>query len=288
MTTIPSYNGQENLRRIKMQKTITFVIVEGSDDVPIYESCLAHMAKDCSRYDIIYAGGKAAIRNHIENNRTSNAIFIIDRDFEDFNISDSRIVSLDRYSVENYFICSEVISHSLKFALGCKFQDAMQAFDLNQYIETITKSVERLIRALYYYQREVAPSIQGERPAWSDVFLCENSSWMLCNEKIENLIKELLPTDELVKAADIYFHKNFSLPGSIIDSFPGKMLKHSLQRYIRQKVIELKPGAKGKYNDVETTRELLSATMHRSQSMHKVLAPVVTFIYDREIAMRQQ
>lgn len=282
MGSIRTYNGPENLRRIRMQKSTTFVVVEGSDDVPIYESCLSHMAQGCEKYDVVFAGGKIPIKDYITSNATINAIFIIDRDFHDIGIDDERIIALDRYSVENYLICSQVISHSLKFALNCKFQDAFTAFDIEEYVTSICKSTERLIKAIFYYQKVYSRQIEGERPAWSDTFLCQNNSWELCATKIENLIDLLLPSPQLVAEAEVYYDESFNLPGSAIENFPGKMLKHSLQRFIKQQVTSIRPGAKGKYHDVETTTELLSAVIHKSEHMNRVLAPVVEFIQSRE------
>lgn len=282
MGAIRTYNGEENLRRIRMQKSTTFVVVEGVDDVPIYESCISHMAHDCQKYDIVFAGGKAAIRDYVKEHKSQNAIFIIDRDFQDIGVDDARLVSLDRYSIENYFICSQVISHSLKFALNCKFQDAHDAFDIGEFTASITASTESLIRAIFYYQKIYSKNIEGERPAWSDTFLCENNSWKLCEIKVEDLINTILPSPESRVAADAYYEENFNLPGAAIENFPGKMLKHSLQRYIKQQVKKMRPAAKGKYPDVETTRELLSAVIHKSEHMLRVLTPVVNFIRERE------
>lgn len=282
MGSIRTYNGEENLRRIKMQKTTTFVVVEGSDDVPIFESCISQIAHDCSRYDVIFAEGKTAIREYLTGSISENAIFIIDRDFQDIGLTDTRLVSLDRYSIENYFICSQVICHSLKFALKCKYDDALNAFNIDDYICSISVAAESLIKAIYYYQKVHSKTIIGERPAWSDTFLCENNSWRLCGTKIENLIGLLLPTDEAKAAAEVYYDENFNLPGTLIENFPGKMLKTSLQRYIKQQVLAIRPTAKGKYHDTETTRELLSAVIHRSDNIIRVLTPVIEFIRQRE------
>lgn len=282
MSSIRTYNSDENLRRIRRQKNLTFVIVEGSDDVPIYESCLSHLAQDCRKYDIVFAGGKTAIKEYLSAHQTRNAIFIIDRDFHDIDTDDDRIISLDRYSIENYFICSQVISHSLKFSLNCKFQDAVDAFELDEYVASIGESTELLVKAIFYYQKVVSKEIVGARPAWSDSFLCENNSWRLCSHKIQNLIDLLLPTDDLKNKAATYYQENFNLPGTVVDNFPGKILKHSLQRYIRQQVLKIRPSARGKYADIDTTRELLSAVIHRSDHIAKVLGPVVEFLRQRE------
>lgn len=285
MPSIPAYNIEENFRRINRQKRLSFIVVEGVDDVPIYESCLASALPDTTTYDVIYSGGKTAIRDYIASKTSANVLFVIDRDFDDIGVSDSRIVSLDRYSIENYFICEDVVGHSLQFALGCKLKDALEVFSLDEFRSSISRSLETLIKVLFYYQRVISPQKAGqERPSWSDAFLCENGSWRLCGEQIQKLIDDLLPDPALVREAERYYDQNFTLDGSVVENFPGKILKHSLQRYIRHKVIEIKPGAKGKYNDVETTRALLSSVMHRSRPMARVLGPVVDFVNRREMA----
>lgn len=285
MSSIPSYNIEENFRRISRQKRLSFVVVEGADDVPIYESCLASALPDTAQYDVIYSGGKTAIREYLVSKNSSNVVFIIDRDFDDLGVDDSRVVSLDRYSIENYFICEEVVGHSLQFALSCKLKDALEIFSLDEFKLSISRSLETLIKVIFYYQRVISPQRVGQvRPSWSDAFLCENGSWHLCSDQIQKLIDELLPEPELVGEAEEYYDQNFTLDGSVVENFPGKILKHSLQRYIRHKVIEIKPGAKGKYNDVETTRTLLSSVMHRSRPMARVLGPVVEFVNGREMA----
>jgi hypothetical protein len=282
MGSIRTYSGEENLRRIRMQKSTTFIVVEGSDDVPIYESCISHMAHDCSKYDIIFAEGKKPIRDYIVERKSQNALFIIDRDFQDIGVDDPRLISLDRYSIENYFICSQIISHSLKFALSCKFEDAFNAFNIEDFVRNIAASTEPLIKAIYYYQKIHAKTIEGERPAWSDTFLCQNNSWLLCDTKINNLINLLLPSQEAKDAAEAYYQEHFNLPGTAIENFPGKMLKTSLQRYIKQQVLTIRPSARGKYHDIETTRELLSAVIHKSDHIVRILAPAIEFIRRRE------
>ncbi|MBD8755683.1 DUF4435 domain-containing protein [Pseudomonas coleopterorum] len=285
MPAIPSYNIEENFRRINRQKNLTFVVVEGIDDVPIYESCLSSELSETSNYDVIYSGGKTAIRDYLTSKNSSNVIFITDRDFDDIDVTDPRLVSLDRYSIENYFICEDVIGHSLQFALGCKLRDALEVFSLDEFILSISRSVETLIKVIFYYQKVVSPQIRGqERSSWSDAFLCENESWRLCDEQIHKLINDLLPEPGLIDMAKEYYDQNFTLDGSVIENFPGKMLKHSLQRYIRHKILEIKPSARGKYNDVETTRVMLSSVMHRSRPISRVLGPVVEFVRGREMA----
>ncbi len=284
MSSIPVYSGEENLRRIKMQKATTFVVVEGVDDIPIYESCISAMVGDCNKYDIIHSGGKISIRDYVCENKTNNAIFLVDRDFSDIDVSDTRIVSLQKYSIENYFICEEVIAHALQFVLNCKLKDAIDIIDLNDFTENLEISLSTLIKVIYFYQKKISPELNGkERPAWSDSFLCKNDSWQLCEEKIRILISKLLLSPHTVNDAEKYFERNFSLSGKIEDIFPGKILKHSLHRYIKNYAKSIKPKAGGRFSDVENTKMLLSSVMHRSSKLKDILGPVAKFIQQREI-----
>ncbi|MCS3417024.1 hypothetical protein M2399_002064 [Pseudomonas sp. BIGb0450] len=285
MTSTREYSAEENFRRIKRQKKLSFVVVEGSDDVPIYESCLSAMLDKGEDFDVIFSGGKTAIKEFLVSNQNTNAIFLVDKDFNDVGLVDNRLISLSRYSIENYFICEEVISYSLQFALNCKFKDARDAFSLDEYVESITASVQTLIKVLFYYQRCICPSLVGQQKvAWSEAFLCENNSWRLCDAKIQELIDQLIPDPDVLALVEAYYIDNFDFSENTIEDFPGKMLRHSLQRYIRHKVLELRPKAKGKYNDVETTRTLLSSVMHRSSKMIDLLEPVARFINSRASA----
>lgn len=281
MTTVRAFSAEENMRRLKMQKKLTFIVVEGSDDVPLYESCLMMEAEKID-FDVIYSGGKKPIQDFLNTHHGTNAMFILDRDFDDFDVSDSRVATLDRYSIENYFICEEVISHSIKFAIGCKFRDAAEAFDLTEFIKKTTQSIDLLIKVLFYYQRHaVRLAASNDKQSWSEEFLCGNNTWELCTQQVNKLISKLAPTQDDIKKAETYFAENFNHPDVLINAFPGKMLKTSLQRYIRQQVMQIKPGAKGKYNNVEDMRALLSSVLHHSSSLKLALKPVIEYLSNR-------
>jgi len=283
MTTIRAFSAEENMRRLKMQKGLTFIVVEGSDDVPLYESCLMMEAKAVD-FDVIYSGGKKAICEFLASSQSTNAMFIVDKDFDDFTVADKRVAALDRYSIENYFICEEVISHSVKFAISCKFRDAVEAFDLTEFTEKTTRAIEVLIKVLFYYQRHAVHLVDSaSKQSWSDEFLCGNSTWELSSDQINALIIKLAPTAQDVSDAEAYYARHFKCSGTLIDAFPGKMLKTSLQRYIRQQVIQIKPGAKGKYNNVEDMRALLSSVLHHSSSLKSALRSVVEFLDSRKL-----
>lgn len=282
MSNIPAYNADENLRRIKMQRQLKFIVVEGSDDLPIYESCIQSLLKkEPAEYDVVFAGGKGKIRDFATSNACKNAMFIIDKDFNDLELDDDRIISLDCYSIENYFINNDVIAHALKFVFNCKLQDAKELFSIDEYLEEMSSSLSDLIVVLFYYQRQHSQVLhaQGvEVVAWGDSFLCQDHDWKLCREKIGRLIESLTDGNFTIDEARIYYRENFTPSESVAFDFPGKMLKTSLQRYIRQKILAIKPGAGGKFNNTEEVRTQLSLSIHYSQELAAALTPALRFI----------
>jgi hypothetical protein len=279
MASIRTYTPEENMRRVRRQRNLNFVVVEGCDDIPIYESCLMSLVSDVADFDVVSSGGKVTTREFLVNHSTDNSIFIIDKDFNDIGLEDDRIVSLDRYSIENFFICEEVISCSLQFILKCKLTDVRTIFSLDEFIAEIIDATTELMKVLFYYQSHVVSRLQGENKiSWSDQFLCMGNEWKLCRTKISALIAQLLPHGEGMVEVELYHQTHFHSSGSIERDFPGKMLRHSLQRYVRQKLIEIRPSLGGKFNNVEVMKESLAAVMYRSTEIKRVLAPVVDFI----------
>jgi hypothetical protein len=279
MVAIRTYTPEENMRRVRRQRGLSFVVVEGCDDVPIYESCLMSLVSDGADFDVVSSGGKTAIRDFLQSHHTDNSVFIIDKDFNDMGLEDERLVSLDRYSIENFFICEEVISCSLQFVLKCKLADVRAVFSLDEFSAEIVDGTTELMKVLFYYQRHVVAQLDGEEKiSWSNKFLCVDTEWKLCRAKITELIGQLLPEGEGMEEVEFYYQEHFHSSGSITKDFPGKMLKHALQRYVRQKLIDIRPSLGGKFNDVEVMKESLAAVMYRSTEVKRVLTPVVEFI----------
>jgi 5S rRNA maturation endonuclease (ribonuclease M5) len=278
MPSIRSYSAEENLRRIRMQKKLNFVVVEGPDDIPIYESFLESLNVK-NNFEVIFSGGKTAIKDFIKNHKSKNSIFIVDRDFDKNEINDERVVYLNRYSIENYFICEEVISAALSLVFKCKKQDAKNIFSLDEYRKEISHSIETLTKSLYYYQNIIAPQkVDEEKIAWSDMFICENNSWKICKKKVIQLIKTLIPDDEDQDKAKSEFEKKYTANVDFLYIFPGKMLKTSLQRYIQLKIKEVKPSARSHFGDIEAMRIALASKMHYSTDLKTTLEPVNAFL----------
>ncbi|MBU1390717.1 MAG: DUF4435 domain-containing protein [Gammaproteobacteria bacterium] len=279
MPPLRMYTAEENFRRIRRQKRLKFIVVEGCDDVPIYESCLHSLCGKDTDFDIVYSEGKLRIKKFLVSSTAANAMFIIDKDFDDIGVIDERLVSLNRYSIENYFISEDVISFSLQFVLKCKLIDVRNSFSLDEFLGEVSVATTSLLKIIFFYQKRVAPFVDGdEKVSWSDFFISADNDWRLCRGRIEELISLLNPHDASLDEVDHYFKSNFHSSGSIVGDFPGKMLKHSLQRYIKNKIVEIKPAAKGKFSNVEVLRESLAAVMYRSDEIKLVLEPVVNFL----------
>ncbi|MDO6560596.1 DUF4435 domain-containing protein [Paraglaciecola chathamensis] len=279
MSSVIKYNPDENFRRLKRQKTLKFVIVEGQDDLPVYESVLSEMTQRDIDFDIFYSGGKRPIEKFLDNNTVTNSMFIVDKDFDDIDPSKGNIISLDRYSIENFFICEEVICSALQHVLKCKYEDARDRFSLQEFAEHVAEGTEYLVKVLFYYQRKVVPDMIGEeKVSWSDRFLCSGASWKLCENQIQGLINELLPSNTNEDDIESYFNEYFTSSGSAVKDFPGKMLKASLQRYIREQLIAISPKLNGKFNHINYMSDSLSSIMHRSSELRNILSPVVDFL----------
>ncbi|CAI1612076.1 Uncharacterised protein [Serratia marcescens] len=282
MAGIPRYSADENLRRISRQKKLKFIVVEGINDVPIYEYVIRCVTNDDADFDVIHAGGKAAIQEFISNEKQyGNSIFILDKDFDSFELDNDHIVHLDRYSIENYYFCDEVISSAIAISLNCKLCDARKLMSIDEFSKINKLVIIELLKAILYYQKKIVPHRPpGEKvPSWSDTFICNEKDWEICPQKTKELIKSIIPETVSLEDLDVFFAKNHHSKEDIIKAFPGKMLKTSLQRYIRSKIKEI--GTKrlnGKFSNIDTAYELLTAHLHKSPDLKRILTPVKQFV----------
>lgn len=282
MAGIPKYNAEENLRRISRQKKLKFIVVEGTSDVPIYDYVMRCVTSDQSEFDVIHAGGKIAIKEFISTQKLyNNCIFILDKDFDNLELEYKNLLYLDRYSIENYFLCDEVISSAISISLNCKICDAKKLMTIAEFNNGNEEVLLNLLKAILYYQKKIIPHRASgeESPSWSDTFICNENGWEICPQRAESLINELIPENITKEEIENHFTSIYAAPPEIIKDFPGKMLKTSLQRYIRAKIKEM--GIKrlnGKFSNLDTAYELLTAHLHKSPDLKDVLTPVEHFV----------
>lgn len=282
MSRIPAYDIEENLRRIDMQRTLKFIVVEGSDDVPIYENIIASSTGGEVDFEVIHSGGKPRIRRFLnENPAVRNCIFIIDRDFDIIEYEHDKLVYLERYSIENYYFCEDVLKPVIAMSVKVKLDVVSDIFNINAFIQHCTPILLKLFCAIYYYQKVESKKLAGEGKevkGWSDTFLCKNDTWEVCPEKAEELIGRLYPEGYNEHEAEAYCRQSYASSGNIIADFPGKMLKVALQRYLKDSVIKLSPKWGSKFSNVDVTCTLLMSNLHRSSDLRNNLSAVYGFL----------
>ncbi|MEB2721423.1 DUF4435 domain-containing protein [Citrobacter braakii] len=282
MAGIPTYDIEENLRRIDMQRSLKFVVVEGSDDVPIYENIVSSVTANSVDFEVIHSGGKPRIKTFLsENPKTRNCIFIIDRDFDIFDGEFENLVYLERYSIENFYFCEDVLKAVVAMSVKVKLNVAHEILDLQSFIDYSTPILLRLFFAIYYYQQVEAKRLfENNLPveSWSEAFICQDDNWRICPNKIQTLISRLYPNGYDETVAENYYNEQYTSSGKVIEDFPGKMLKVALQRYLKDTVIKLNPKFGSKFSNTDVTCTLLMSNLHRSRDLNKNLEPVYNFL----------
>lgn len=115
MESLPKYTAEENIRRIMMEDGSKFILVEGEDDVHLYEASIKMMLvgrEGAVEFIPVFGGGKTKISEFVQQTEQTNFIAILDRDFDiSTPIMDQRVIYLDKYSIENYFFtdCIEIV-----------------------------------------------------------------------------------------------------------------------------------------------------------------------------------
>ncbi|MCL8167738.1 DUF4435 domain-containing protein [Enterobacter kobei] len=282
MTGIPRYSAEENLRRISRQKRLKFIVVEGAHDMPIYDYVIRCITEDSADFDVIYAGGKVAIQEFLSaNNNLTNCLFIVDKDFDDVYLEYENLVYLERYSIENYFFCNEVIASALAISLKCKVSDIKKLISISDFDDKNKNVLLKLLKAIVFYQRVIIPARQigSFTPTWSDAFICNTEGWEVCPQRADSLINQLIPEGISQDDIDECFASCFTEDFDMIKTFPGKMLKTSLHRFIRTKIQSIgNKSLNTKFANFDTAYELLTAHLHKSPDLKNILLPVKNFV----------
>ncbi|WP_407222239.1 DUF4435 domain-containing protein [Enterobacter roggenkampii] len=282
MAGTPTYDIEENLRRIDMQRTLKFIVVEGSDDVPIYENIISASTDEDIDFDVIHSGGKPRIKTFInENPSLSNCIFIIDRDFDVLDCHNEKLVHLERYSIENFYFCEDVLKAVVAMSIKLKLEAVKDVFNMDEFIEHSTPLLIKLFHVVYYYQTVEAVRLNNEgcdAQSWSDAFICKDNSWNVCPKKVDDLITKLYPNGYDVETAEQHYSEQYNSSGNIIYDFPGKMLKVALQRYLKDSVMKLNTKLGSKFSNTDVTCTLLMSNLHRSKKLQINLTPVYEFL----------
>lgn len=280
MEGIPKYTAEENVTRIMMEKSVSFVVVEGVNDTPIYESVIQTILpeEDIGFWDVVHVDGKNNIKALIDECSGSNYICVADKDF-DLAIESDRVINLTRYSIENFLICEEAISASLAISLKAKQRDVIKLFNLEVFFDEVDNAARRLLYALFYYQRNISPNPNEDKVAWSGISIHRNPpEWGLCLNKIDQLIQLLLPSEISELDAKTYFEDNFQTSGVTAYDLPGKMLRVLLQRYISKFYKDRKNKGGIQFNSPDSCMESIVACLNHSKPFVEQINPVLNFL----------
>ncbi|TKG02409.1 TOPRIM nucleotidyl transferase/hydrolase domain-containing protein [Vibrio sp. F13] len=245
MSSEPNFTAEEYLDSVLFSKNVNFIIVEGPFDRALYTEAYETLSGltdlDLSNHEVIFGGGKKSIHDWYNLEEPKNAKCIFDRDFDfgDYNLPDDFYVELERYSIENYFFDSSVFYPQLRLSLSMTNERIEELISLDTLIDNWKLTTFPLMAALYYYQKIYE---SDNKEGWKVEFLCQNKSYELCQEKIDNMVSALL-SEMGVTLADcvVEFEKTNIMEDCVSVNFPGKLLFESFYRYIRNTCKEIKP-----------------------------------------------
>lgn len=233
MTSL-AYTPDENILRIKMDKNTKYVVLEGVDDIPKYENALKHVDFNFD-FQPIALGCKNNVLKLLDKTTNNNFVAIVDFDFGDHSLrSDSRLLSLTRYSIENYVISNPVLNSLIGSLTSSSSKDIPSWFSIDEWITHVHSKLSSLIKTLHYYQTKVLT----DRISWGASDLTVNGHWQFCDEKINRLVNRLfqqnVPHEELINHPD-YSNINEQ---ELTKRFPGKLLIKSLYFFLKAKFTE--------------------------------------------------
>lgn len=279
MTSLPRYTGEENLRRIKMDKEQIFILVEGVDDVPIFGAAI-HELTGCDfenmPWNVIHADGKKNIIKFASRESCGNFISIIDRDFDNCDLGGDRVVVLRRYSVENYFFCKKVLSYAASFKLGVAAGEIYDSVSFSEAEEHYNDRLKTLFDVIKNYQLYAAQSVADEdQISWSDRFIFEERSWRVSQERVDNLraeVMSMVPEDKLLPSDDF----------DMLAFFPGKMLMEGVRKYFNEKLESL--GLPRGFQDLTSFKNQVKPCLCKSSEFVEDISEVIVFLESKKCA----
>lgn len=280
MDKFPEYNEEENLLQIKMDKNQTFVLVEGSYDVPIYDAALRSLIGNEFEggWNVVYGGGKDKILKFIEKESCYNFIAALDRDFSKGVSEDERAFYLKKYSIENYFFCEKALSHSISLVSSLKYQEIFKLMSLEDLKSHYAEGLSDVYFLLKEYQAiSDAFDLDGvDNVAWSEAFYLKNNSWELELNTVERIKGEI---DEVLLKFNVKNLNKEDISEGILDLFPGKLIAEGVRRFVNEKLELL--GKKRPYQNANHFKSHVSSMLYISPSFINDVKPAIDFVERR-------
>ncbi|MDH5561902.1 MAG: DUF4435 domain-containing protein [Deltaproteobacteria bacterium] len=283
MRKVLKYTGEENLIRIKMQSNTKFILVEGEDDLPIYENIFhshAHDSKVEFDFEVTFGGGKSNINDFIKSYKKNNFSVVLDLDFDHSEkISDERVCYLDRYSIENYFYSRVVIGYLLSFVIKSNIKETLKWLDITDWIKHVNDECLNCLKSIYYYQKK----FDGDKSKWSCCFvLKDNGSWKIDRSKINSIITMITrDAGVTIDEIDDYFKFTFPEFECLTNVFPGKILFVSFYRFLKHFLENGYPGLfRANYTNEISFKNSAASFLRFNPDLRKAIGPVFKFLAD--------
>lgn len=278
MDRLPEFNEDENLLKIKMDKNQTFVLVEGSFDVPIYDAALRSLIGNENEYewDVVHGGCKDKILKFMSEVETDNFIAALDKDFSEGVSDDERAFLLKKYSIENYFFCEKVLSHSVSMILSLKYGDLLSLLSLNELKSHYSNELSYIYYLLREYQA-LSDSLEDEDNfSWSETFIIKNRGWGVELDKVEEIKSEVC---RVLERFEVEVSGKPFLSDEILNLFPGKMLLEGVRRFVNEKLEAL--GERRPYQNVQQFKAHASSMLFISKEFVGDIRPAIEFVRGR-------
>lgn len=281
MANLPRYNPAENLRRILIDKNASYLLLEGEEDIPIYESIARsylHTMKCTSDFIPIHGGGKEKVVEFAKNNSTTNFLAILDMDFDvTWEADDERIIVLGKYSIENYIYSPDTMIPFISNILSCGEREAAEWFaeKFDLWKEHVFTGASSMLKSLYYYQQH----IDTGRYKWADSFILEDIGWRIDTTRVDSIISDLYDGNIPITDINDNFFTDDLNKNNILNYFPGKILIPSLYRFIKEHVDILSGISLGSIvSNCRSFFKYATSFLLRDREMTTVLQPMFLFI----------
>lgn len=172
------------------------IYVEDADQENLYEVLLRRILPELKIVKIFPQGGKPNVIKHATSNKTNNRnIYVLDKDFDDFLNSkiedDPRIIYLDRFCIENYFL---EVPALIEFAVECKPKISREEISQTLEIEQIIAKLEPCLRKLfvhYFIAQKFNLDEKNCDYAPEEFSINQQELFKLCDKKIHNYTEKI-------------------------------------------------------------------------------------------------
>lgn len=275
MSGVPRFTAEENLRRIQMETSTRFLLVEGEDDIPIYEASLEQISNQEGDFVIVHGGGKGLIEPFVNDCSNRNFICLLDKDFDNpLDFTDERIFVLKKYSIENYFINKNVALPLTALATKARKRDLEHALNIEPWLDHLDNSLKDLLCLFHLYQADSST----DREKWSDVYIYDNGCRSnVSATQVTRVIRQLFPSGPPRVPQNIIdmYTERFC----VSNFFPGKLLIQGFYYFIGNFSDSICRSFKRLYPHVEAFRMAMVQNLRHSREFNDDMKPIIDFLY---------